>query len=89
MQKPSYSLVQIVYNKGVDVIKIAKPKALEYFDEATPYFLQVEKLSTGKTNLTPEEKTDLKEAYDLLITIYEQKSMTEKATEYKNKFNKL
>jgi len=49
----------------------------------------VEKLTIGKTNLTLAEKEDLKETYDLLTIIYEQKNMTEKATEYKNKFNKL
>ncbi len=78
-----------MYNKGVDVLKTNKSKALEYFDEATPYLLQVEKLSAAKTNLTLDEKADLKETYDLPITIYEQKNMTEKATEYTKKFNAL
>jgi len=80
---------QVVYNKGIDELQTTKAKALEYFDEATPYFLQVEKLSARKTNLTPGEKSDLKEAYDLLTTIYKQKNLAEKATEYKKKFNSL
>lgn len=86
---------QIAYNNGVDVIqrKGTKPDDLalkqKYFDEAIPYFLEVEKLSAAKTKLTIEEKADLKEAYDLLITIYEQKKMSDKVKEYEDKFNKL
>lgn len=92
--KPDYAKAQlfagqVAYNKGIDALKTTKPKALEFFDEATPYLLQVEKLSAGKMDLPTGEKDDLKEAYDLLTIIYEQKNMTEKAAEYKNKFNKL
>ena len=86
---------QIAYNNGVDVINRKGTSAgdvalkQKYFDEAIPYFLAVEKSYATKTKLTTDEKADLKEAYDLLITIYEQKNITEKVAEYQNKFNKL
>jgi len=92
--KPDYARAQlfagqIVYNKGVDILKTNKTEALSSFNEAMPYFLQVEKLYASKSKLTLEEKQDLKEAYDLLITIFDQKAEKEKVKEYEVKFNEV
>jgi hypothetical protein len=40
-----------------------------------------------KGKLKMDEKTSLKDAYDLLITIYETKNLKEKAEAYTTKFN--
>ena len=55
------------------------------FDKSLPYFQTVEQLSVRKGQLSAEEKADLKEAYDLLITIYDQKGEKEKVKEYETK----
>jgi len=57
------------------------------FDEAIPYFEQVEKDLGSKGKLKMDEKTSLKDAYDLLITIYEQKNLKDKVDAYTTKFN--
>lgn len=59
------------------------------FDEAIPYFEKVDADLGSKGKLKQEEKSALKDAYDLLITIYEQKGPTfkDKADAYTNKFN--
>jgi hypothetical protein len=61
------------------------------FDEAIPYFEKVDQDLGGKGKLKQEEKATLKDAYDLLITIYEQKGPTgkDKADAYTNKFNNV
>jgi hypothetical protein len=61
------------------------------FDEAIPYFEKVDQDLGGKGKLKQEEKGALKDAYDLLITIYEQKGPTgkEKVDAYTNKFNNV
>jgi hypothetical protein len=64
-----------------------KAEAMKKFDESTPYFLQVDKLLAGQGKLKMDEKQALKEAYDLLITIYDQKNMKDKVKEYEVKFN--
>ena len=64
-----------------------KAEALKRFDDATPYFLQVDKLLASSGKLKMDEKQALKEAYDLLITIYDQKNMKDKVKEYEVKFN--
>jgi tetratricopeptide (TPR) repeat protein len=76
-----------------------KAEAIKKFDEAAPYFLEVERLlvakataeaKDGKAKLKMEDKSDLKEAYDLLITIYDQKgNMKDKVKEYEVKFNEV
>lgn len=78
---------QIVYNRGVDKLKVNKDEALKNFDEAIPYFLQVEKALGSSGKLKAEDKNDLKESLDLLITIYQQKGMNDKVKEYGVKFN--
>ncbi len=64
-----------------------KAEAMKKFDESTPYFLEVEKLLSPKGKLKMEEKTSLKEAFDLLITVYDQKGQKDKVKEYEVKFN--
>jgi hypothetical protein len=43
----------------------------------------------GKGKLKMDEKSSLKDAYDLLITIYEQKNVRDKADAYTTKFNNV
>lgn len=57
------------------------------FDEAIPYFEKVDQDLGTKGKLKMDEKTSLKDAYDLLITIYEQKNLKDKADVYTAKFN--
>jgi tetratricopeptide (TPR) repeat protein len=64
-----------------------RAEAVKKFDEATPFFLEVEKLLESQPKLKMEDKSDLKEAYDLLITIYDQKGLKDKVKEYEVKFN--
>lgn len=89
---------EIKGTKPEDVKKKAdlKAEAIKKFDEAAPYFLEVEKLldakakaelKDGKQHLKMEDKSDLKEAFDLLITIYDQKGQKDKVKEYEVKFN--
>jgi hypothetical protein len=59
------------------------------FDEAIPYFEKVDQDLGGKGKLKMDEKSTLKDAYDLLITIYEQKNIKDKAEAYTNKFNNV
>jgi len=60
------------------------------FDEAIPYFEKVDQDLGPKGKLKMEEKSTLKDAYDLLITIYEQKATTkDKADAYTAKFNSV
>jgi hypothetical protein len=61
------------------------------FDEAIPYFEKVDQDLGSKGKLKQEEKSALKDAYDLLITIYETKGPTakDKADAYTNKFNNV
>jgi hypothetical protein len=65
--------------------------ASKKFDEAIPYFEKVDQDLGGKGKLKQEEKSALKDAYDLLITIYEQKGPTgkDKVDAYTNKFNNV
>ncbi|MHA4811337.1 hypothetical protein ACX0G9_24765 [Flavitalea flava] len=59
------------------------------FDEAIPYFEKVEQILGTKGKLKMDEKNTLKDAYDLLITIYEQKNLKEKVEAYTTKFNEV
>jgi hypothetical protein len=49
------------------------------FDQAIEQFVKIDELLGGQGKLKMEEKQFLKDSYDLLITIYEQKQNTEKA----------
>jgi hypothetical protein len=78
--------------KGPDDIKKRadlRIAAGKKFDEAIPYFEKVDQDLGTKGKLKMDEKTTLKDAYDLLITIYEQKNIKDKAEAYTNKFNNV
>jgi tetratricopeptide (TPR) repeat protein len=66
-----------------------KTQMLAKFDEAVPYFEKVEQLLGSKGKLKMEEKSNLKDTYDLLINIYEQKGSKDKVKDYEDKFNNV
>jgi hypothetical protein len=85
---------QVKATKGTkpeDVKKRADLRAQvsKKFDEAIPYFEKVDQDLGTKAKLKMDDKNVLKDAYDLLITIYEQKSIKEKIDFYTNKFNNV
>ena len=59
------------------------------FDEAVAQFEKLDQLLGSKGKLKMEEKQFLKDSYDLLINVYEQKGAPEKATVYTEKFNNV
>lgn len=59
------------------------------FDEAIPYFEMVDKDLGSRGKLKMEEKSALKDAYDLLTTIYQEKNIKDKIDFYTNKFNNV
>ncbi|GGA85449.1 hypothetical protein [Puia dinghuensis] len=59
------------------------------FDEAIPYFEQVDKDLGSKGKLKMDEKNALKDAYDLLTNIYQEKNIKDKIDFYTNKFNNV
>jgi hypothetical protein len=61
--------------------------AQKKFDEAIPYFVKVDEDLGSKGKLKQEEKRNLKDAYDLLITIYEQKKDQPKVDAFTAKYN--
>ncbi len=66
-----------------------RAQSTKKFDEAIPYFEKVDKILGSQGNLKMEDRTALKDAYDLLITIYEQKNVKDKADAYTTKFNNV
>lgn len=66
-----------------------KAAMLKKFDESIPYFEKVDQILGGQGKLKQEEKSNLKDAYDLLTTIYEQKNMKDKSKVYEDKFNNV
>ncbi len=59
------------------------------YDQAIPHFEKVDTLIGSKGKLKADEKGRLKDAYDLLISIYEQRQDKEKAAAYTDKFNNV
>jgi tetratricopeptide (TPR) repeat protein len=59
------------------------------FDDAIVHFIKIDELLGGQGKLKMEEKQFLKDSYDLLINIYDQKQNTEKAALYTDKFNNV
>ncbi len=59
------------------------------FNEALPYFEKVEQALGSQGKLKMEEKQTLKDAYDLIITIYENADNKDKVAEYTDKFNSV
>jgi len=59
------------------------------FDEAVPYFQKIDELLGSKGKLKMDDKKSLKDAYDLLITIYDTKGDKDKVKVYEEKFNNV
>jgi hypothetical protein len=59
------------------------------FDEAIPYFELVDKDLGSKGKLKMEEKSTLKDAYDLLTNIYTDKNVKDKIDFWTNKYNNV
>lgn len=59
------------------------------FDSAIVQFEQVDKILGSQGKLKMEERKFLRDAYDLLITIYDQRENTAKSAEYTEKFNNV
>lgn len=59
------------------------------FDAAIPYFEKVDELLGKEGKLKMEQKSYLKDAYDLLITIYDNKQNQDKLKFYEEKFNNV
>ena len=66
-----------------------RQESAKKFDQAIEQFVKIDELLGGQGKLKMEEKQFLKDSYDLLITIYEQKQNTEKAAVYTDKFNNV
>ncbi len=66
-----------------------KASMLKKFDESIPYFEKVDQLLGSQGKLKQDEKANLKDAYDLLTTIYDQKNMKDKSKVYEDKFNNV
>ena len=66
-----------------------KASMLKKFDESIPYFEKVDQILGGQGKLKQDEKSNLKDAYDLLTTIYDQKNMKDKSKVYEEKFNNV
>lgn len=66
-----------------------RKEASAKFDEAIAQFEKIDELLGSQGKLKMEEKQFLKDSYDLLITIYEQKENQDKATVYTEKFNNV
>ena len=59
------------------------------FDAALPFFEKVDQLLGSQGKLKMEDKGYLKDAYDLIITIYDNKGDKDKVKAYEEKFNSV
>jgi hypothetical protein len=66
-----------------------KEQAMKKYDESVPYFQKVEQDLGPKGKLKMDDKIALRNAYDSLITIYEQKKQKDKSDAYTLKFNSV
>jgi hypothetical protein len=66
-----------------------RAEAIKKFDEATPYFEKIDQLLGKSGELKRADKSALKDAYDLLVTISEQKKDKEKAAAWTDKYNNV
>lgn len=66
-----------------------KAQVSKKFDESIPYFEKVDQVLSPQPKLKMDEKGFLKDALDLLITIYDQKGNKEKVKVYEDKFNNV
>src|SRR5579871_430248 len=66
-----------------------RDQAMKKYDEAIPNFQKVEQDLGSQGKLKMDDKRALKDAYDSLITIYEQKKQKDKSDAYTNKYNNV
>ena len=66
-----------------------RQQASKKFDAAVEQLTKVDELLGGQGKLKMEEKQFLKDSYDLLINIFDQKQNTEKSALYTDKFNNV
>jgi tetratricopeptide (TPR) repeat protein len=64
-------------------------QAGKMFDEAVPYFEKIDEILGAKGKLKMDDKKSLKDAYDLLITIFDSKGNKEKVKVFEEKFNNV
>jgi hypothetical protein len=63
--------------------------AIKKFDEAVPYFEKIDQELGKEGALKRADKNALRDSYDMLVTIYEQKKDKEKAAAYTDKYNNV
>ena len=63
--------------------------AVTRFDEAIPYLVKVDQLLGSQAKLKKADKVALRDAYDMLITIYESKKDKPKIDAYTDKYNNV
>jgi uncharacterized protein YijF (DUF1287 family) len=66
-----------------------KAEALKKFDEAIPYFEKIDQVLGKQGTLKRADKNALRDSYDLLVTIYEQKKDKDKAAAFTEKYNNV
>jgi len=66
-----------------------RAQMMQKFDEAIPYFEKVDQILGSQGKLKMDERSNLKDAYDLLVTIYDQKGQKDKLKVYEDKFNNV
>jgi tetratricopeptide (TPR) repeat protein len=66
-----------------------RDQAMKKFDESIPYFQKVEEDLGSKGKLKMDDKTVLRNAYDSLVTVYEQKKQKDKSDAYTLKYNNI
>ncbi len=83
--KPNAKLTAAELKKKEDLRKEMNAK----YDLAIPHFEKVDQMLGAQGKLKADEKGRLKDAYDLLISIYEQKQDKDKIATYTDKFNNV
>ena len=66
-----------------------REQAMKKYDESIPFFQKVEADLGTKGKLKMDDKTALRNAYDSLVTIYEQKKQKDKSDAYTLKYNNI
>jgi tetratricopeptide (TPR) repeat protein len=66
-----------------------RDQAMKKYDESIPFFQKVEADLASKGKLKMDDKTALRNAYDSLVTIYEQKKQKDKSDAYTLKYNNI
>jgi hypothetical protein len=66
-----------------------RQESAKKFDLAIENFTKIDEILGGQGKLKMEEKQLLKDSYDLLINMYDQKQNTEKSALFTDKFNNV